>query len=249
VLTVVEVDLGPRVRAGFTRRDPGLSDGAWSGLDLGLHVGDDPRAVLANRRLLAQWAGAPVWYPRQVHGRAVSVLGAAPEPDAALGSGLDGPPADAAVAVDPAHGVAVVVADCVPVLLADATARVVAAAHAGRPGLLAGVVEATVEVMVARGARPGRIRAALGPSAGPCCYEVPAAMRAAAAEAIPETAATTRAGTPSMDLRAGCAAVLARAGVHDVHVVGGCTIEDEGLFSYRRAAVTGRFAGVVRLLP
>ncbi len=249
MLNVVEVDLGPRVRAGFTRRDGGLSGGAWAGLDLGLHVGDDPDAVRANRRLVAQWAGAPVWYPRQVHGRAVSVLDVPPEPDAALGSGLDGPQADAALALDPAVAVAVVVADCVPVLLADTGAGIVAATHAGRPGLLAGVVDATVEAMVARGAQPWRIRAALGPAAGPCCYEVPAAMRDAAAEAIPETAATTRSGTPSMDLRAGCVAVLARAGVDDVQVVGGCTIEDEGLFSYRRAAVTGRFAGVVRLLP
>jgi YfiH family protein len=248
-LDVVEVDLGAGVRAGFTRRDGGVSTGPWAGLDLGLHVGDDPDAVRANRVLVAGWAGAPVWYPRQVHGRAVQVLDAPPEPAAALASGVAGEPADAVLAVGPGPAVAVVVADCVPVLLADAHAGLVAAVHAGRPGLLAGVVEAAVEAMLVRGAAAPRIRVALGPSAGPCCYEVPEPMRDAAARAIAETAATTRVGTPSIDLRAGCTAVLARLGVTQVRVVGGCTIDDHGLYSYRRAAVTGRFAGVVRLLP
>lgn len=245
---VVEVDLGPGVRAGFTRRRGGRSAGPWAGLDLGLHVGDDPQDVLANRRLVAGWAGMPVWYPRQVHGTDVAVLDAAPDPEAALTSGSDGPGHDAALAVGRGFAVAVVVADCVPVLLVDPQAGVAAAAHAGRPGLLAGVLEATVAAMTARGARPGRTRAALGPAAGPCCYEVPAAMREDAARALPSTAATTRAGTPSIDLRAGCAEALRRAGVDDVRLVGGCTIDDEGLYSYRRAAVTGRCAGLVGLL-
>jgi polyphenol oxidase len=245
VLDVVEVDLGPGVRAGFTRRPGGHSSGPWAGLDLGLHVGDDPRHVVANRRLVADRFGMPVWYPRQVHGTQVAVLDGPPDDTTALVSGAEGPECDAAVAVGRGTAVAVVVADCVPVLMADATAGVVAAVHAGRPGLLAGVLEAAVGAMTARGARPDRVRAALGPSAGPCCYEVPAQMRDDAARVLPSTAATTRQGTPSMDLRAGCAEALARCGVPDVRAVGGCTIEDEGLYSYRRAAVTGRFAGVV----
>ncbi len=249
LVEVVEADLGPGVRAGFTRRAGGFSRGPWSGLDLGLHVGDDADDVVANRRLVADWAGVPVWYPRQVHGREVTVLDAAPDGDLGLRSGVDGPGSDAAVAVRPGQAVAVVVADCVPVLLVDGRARVAAAAHAGRPGLLAGVLEATVETMTACGADPRRVRAVLGPAAGPCCYEVPERMRDDAALLVPETSATTRQGTPAIDLRAGCAAVLRRAGVTDVLVVGGCTIEDEGLYSYRRAEVTGRFAGVVGLLP
>jgi polyphenol oxidase len=249
VLNVVEVDLGPGVLAGFTRRDGGVSTGPWAGLDLGLHVGDDPGDVRANRRLVQEWVGAPVWYPRQVHGRAVVVLDGPVDPTDALGSGLGGPTADAAVAVTAACAVGVVVADCVPVLLADAEAGVVAVAHAGRPGLLGGVLEATVDALVTHGALPRRIRVALGPAAGPCCYEVPAAMRAAAAGAIPQTHASTRRGTPSIDLRAGCVAVLARAGVHDVRLVGDCTIDDDGVYSYRRSAVTGRCAGVIRLRP
>lgn len=242
---VLEVDLGPGIRAGFTRRRGGVSRGPWEGLNLGLHVEDARADVLANRRLVERWAGMPVWYPHQVHGREVAVLDVPPSPSDALGSGADGAPCDAAVTDVAGHAVAVVVADCVPVLLADPGAGVVAAAHAGRPGLLAGVLEATVAAMVARGARPGAVRAVLGPAAGPCCYEVPAAMRDDAAARIPATAATTRAGTPSIDLRAGCLEVLARVGVADVSAVGGCTIDDAGLFSYRRSKVTGRFGGVV----
>ncbi|WP_088288957.1 polyphenol oxidase family protein [Kineosporia sp. A_224] len=249
VADVVAVDLGPGVRAGFTRRPGGVSRGPWAGLDLGLHVGDDPDHVLENRRLVERWAGMPVWYPRQVHGREVAVLDAPPEPGRALASGADGAECDAAVAVGRGHAVAVVVADCVPVLLADPAAGVVAAAHAGRPGLLAGVLESTVEAMVARGAVPASIRVALGPSAGPCCYEVPEQMRDDAAARVPETAATTRAGTPAIDLRAGCAAVLRRAGVGSVRTVGGCTIDDESFYSYRRAKVTGRCGGVVGIAP
>lgn len=246
---VLEVDLGPGVRAGFTRRRGGVSRGAWEGLNLGLHVEDARADVLANRRLVERWAGMPVWYPRQVHGREVAVLEVPPSPADALGSGADGAACDAAVTDVAGHAVAVVVADCVPVLLADAAAGVVAAAHAGRPGLLAGVLEATVAAMVARGARPGAVRAVLGPAAGPCCYEVPAAMRDDAVARIASAGGTTRAGTPSIDLRAGCEEVLARAGVVDVRRVGGCTIDDEGLYSYRRAKVTGRFGGVVGLAP
>jgi YfiH family protein len=144
---------------------------------------------------------------------------------------------------------AVLVADCVPVLLADPRAGVVGAAHAGRRGLADGVLEAVVAVMLSRGADPRRIRAALGPAAGGCCYEVPAAMRENVAERVPAAWATTRAGTPSLDLRAGAASVLAGLGIGAVLQVGGCTIDDPALYSYRRAPVTGRFAGLVRMLP
>jgi YfiH family protein len=144
------------------------------------------------------------------------------------------------------------VADCVPVLLADAAAGVVAAAHAGRKGVELGVVGAALAVMQDCGARPDRIRAWLGPSIGGCCYEVPVQMQREVAAVAPGAVAgtaQTRAGTPSLDLRGGLAAQLAELGVTDVGLTGGCTRDDTDFFSYRRDQVTGRFAGLVWLEP
>jgi YfiH family protein len=234
------------VVAGFTTRSGGVSRGPWEGLDLGLHVGDDPDDVGRNRALVGEWAGAPVSFARQVHGIRAEVVDATPAPQES-GDLFAAGGCDALVTARAAVPLGVLVADCVPVLLADPQAGVVAAAHAGRNGLLDGVLQATVRRMVALGARPPSVRAALGPCAGPCCYEVPQDMRAQACTVLPSLHATTRAGTPSLDLRAGCREALASAGVGRVDEVGGCTVEDRDLYSYRRAAVTGRFAGVVHL--
>jgi YfiH family protein len=242
-IQVLAAYLGPGVRAGFTRRSGGVSTGPYAGLNLGLHVGDDAAAVAQNRGLVTAWAGAPVTFPRQVHGTDVLVLR-----DGVV-EGDAGRPADAVVAARPGAAVGVLVADCVPVLLADREAGVVGAAHAGRQGFAAGVLESTLEAMVKLGARTWEVRAAIGPAAGPCCYEVPAAMRDEVAAVRPGSPATTTWGTPSLDLRGGCAAILHAAGVASVGTVGGCTIEDDDSFSYRRTGVTGRFAGVVRVTP
>ncbi|MBK8077032.1 MAG: peptidoglycan editing factor PgeF [Kineosporiaceae bacterium] len=243
------IDLGPGVRAAFTRRTPGASRGAYAEFDLAQHVGDDPAAVAANRARLAREFGAPVVFVRQVHGVAVHRVDHATirardvlHTDIAVESG-----GDALVTADAQVALGVLVADCVPVLLADPSAGVIGAAHAGRVGLLAGVLDAVLDEMVRAGADLGRIRAGLGPAAGPCCYEVPESMRAESAAQLPAVYATTTWGTASLDLRAGCHQVLSRRGV-EVMTVGGCTLEDEDSFSYRRSTTTGRFAGVVRLL-
>lgn len=238
-IQVLAADLGPGVRAGFTRRPGGSSAGPYAGLNLALHVGDEPADVAANREVLAAWAGGPVTFPNQVHGTDVLVVEAG---DAAE-------PADAVVTAARGTAVGVLVADCVPVLLADADAGVAGAAHAGRKGFVAGVLEAALAAMERLGARRSAIRAAVGPAAGPCCYEVPAAMRADVGAVRPAAPATTLWGTPSLDLPGGCAALLREAGVAAVTTVGGCTIEDDGSYSYRRNGVTGRFAGVVRIEP
>lgn len=250
-VSVLAVDLGPGVLAGFTSRAGGVSADPWTGLNLALHVGDDPEHVRRNRELLAQWAGARVRFPFQVHGREVLMLGAGPAPDpVAEGDPAGGEPGcDGIVAARPGTAVGVLVADCVPVLLADPQAGVVAAAHAGRRGLLDGVLQATLARMSAAGAEPGRVRAAIGPAAGACCYEVPEAMQAEAAALLPSVLSRTRWGTPSLDLRAGCRSVLESAGVAEAVLAGGCTIEDRTLYSYRREPVTGRFAGVIRMVP
>jgi copper oxidase (laccase) domain-containing protein len=111
------------------------------------------------------------------------------------------------------------------------------------------VLTSVLEAMTAAGARPARIRAALGPCAGGCCYEVPQAMQDDACAVLPQARARTTWGTPSLDLRAGATAVLEAAGVGDISPAGGCTIEDTSLYSYRRAAITGRFAGAVMMAP
>lgn len=237
---LLEVDLGPGVRAGFSTRTGGVSVAPYDSLNVGYHVGDDWDRAFANRDLLGQRLCAPVTFTKQVHGGDVAeVTHHRPKMRRR---------ADALVTSTPGAGIGVMVADCVPVLLADATAGVVATAHAGRPGLVAGVVPHAVAAMVERGARLDRIGAAIGPSICGRCYEVPEQMRDDVEAAVPGTAATTSWGTPSIDIAAGVASQLRAAGVGAVVTVDACTREDDRFFSYRRDGVTGRFAGVVALL-
>jgi YfiH family protein len=245
---VLEVDLGPGVRAGFTTRAGGVSLPPWDALNLGFAVEDDPDRVLANRDLVGRWAGSWVAWASQVHGADVRVmtdrLG-----DARTTVGRY----DALVSVTPEAAVGILVADCVPVLLADPDARVVAAVHAGRRGLVAGVVQAALGAMVEHGADPARVRAAIGPAISGPRYEVPAAMRDEVAAIVPEAACETVWGTPGLDLPGGVAAVLRRAGVGQVHATGWCTDTDDRFYSHRRAqragTTTGRSGALVRLLP
>lgn len=163
---------------------------------------------------------------RQVHGaRAVLVRGPWEG---------DPPEADALVTDRPGVALAVRVADCVPVLLADPAAGVVGVAHAGRRGMDAGVVAAAVGLMAEVGADPTRTRAVLGPSVCGRCYEVPAAMRDDVASRHPVTASRTWRATPALDVAAGVLEQLARLGVA-AEQVPGCTVEDEALGSVRRS--------------
>ncbi|GAA2579589.1 peptidoglycan editing factor PgeF [Actinomadura fulvescens] len=244
---ITNAGLGADVGAAFTARAGGVSQAPYDSLNLGGAVGDDAASVRANRERAAAALGIDpartVWM-RQVHGADVAIVSGSASPD----TGRDEiPPVDAIVTTEPGLALAVLVADCAPVLLADPVAGVVGAAHSGRPGTAAGVVPALVEHMCGKGADPARIRAAIGPAACGGCYEVPAEMRDRVAEAVPEAYATTAAGTPGLDIRAGIAAQLAAAGVTDVRIDPRCTIENGGLFSYRREGRTGRFAGYVWL--
>lgn len=244
-LPMVEVDLGRGVRAAFTTRAGGVSSGTHATLNLALHVADDPGAVLANRRLVESWSGGPVRYATQVHGVGVAIVG----PDRSAGStSASVGEFDALVSASGAT-IAVLVADCVPVLLADPAAGVVGAVHAGRRGLADGVVQRALAAMVGLGARPGEIRAAIGPAICGSCYEVPAELRAEVAAVVGASWSTTSWGTPALDLPAGVAAVLAAAGVHRIDDLGICTATDERFFSHRAqrgGPATGRFAGVIR---
>lgn len=229
----------------FTDRWGGVSAVPYERLNLGGAVGDDPAAVTANRELAAAALGldpAAVVWMNQVHGKDVAV---------AEGPWGDGPvPAvDAVVTARRGLALAVLTADCVPVLLADPVAGIAAAAHAGRPGLVAGVVPAVVEAMIRLGAVPDRVTAVTGPAVCGRCYEVPEAMREEAAAIVPQARATTRWGTPSLDIVAGVHAQLARLGVARREKSHVCTRESGDHFSYRRDARTGRLASYVWLEP
>ncbi|WP_424887882.1 peptidoglycan editing factor PgeF [Streptomyces sp. XH2] len=227
----------------FTDRWGGVSAAPFDELNLGGAVGDDPAAVRANRERAAVSLGldpADVVWMNQVHGRDVAVV------DGPWQSG-EVPAVDGVVTARRGLALAVLTADCTPVLLADPVAGVVGAAHAGRPGLVAGVVPATVEKMITLGADPARIVARTGPAVCGRCYEVPEEMRAEVAAVVPEAWATTRQGTPAVDVTAGVRAQLARLGVMmsgQSHI---CTLESADHFSYRRERTTGRLASYVWL--
>ena len=227
-----------RVSWAFTDRAGGSSTGDFDSLNLGGHVGDEAAAVEANREQVAASVGVPrdhLLFLQQCHGAEVVV---ATGPWEAGGP----PPADGVVTATVGVALAVLVADCTPVLLADAEAGVVGAVHAGRPGMTAGIVDVAVERMRELGARD--LRAVVGPSICARCYEVPEELRAAAAAVAPETSARSWSGTPAIDVAAG---VVSQLVANDVAVqwVPGCAREDERLFSYRRDGRTGRYAGVV----
>lgn len=230
-----------RVRRVVTTRAGGRSTGSYSSFNLSAGVGDDPAAVTANRRRLAGAIGAPVVFLQQVHGTAVATVD---EPPAA-----DVPATDAVVTARPGLGLAVLAADCVPVLLADPRAGVLGAAHAGRVGAAAGVVPAVLSAMADLGARPDRVEVLLGPAICGGCYEVPAAMRAAVDAVLPGSAVRTRRGTPGLDLRAGLHRQLAGLGVARIGGDPRCTFEDRDLYSHRRSPGTGRLAAVTWLDP
>lgn len=241
-IPVLEVDLGPGIRAFFTTRAGGVSTGPWAGLNVGAAVGDAPEHVARNRALVEEAAGGPVTFADQVHGRAVHVVDA-DRP------GRPAVEADGLVALPGGPAVGVYVADCVPVLVADPRRGLVAAAHAGRPGVELGVVTETVRAMVAAGADPADLRAAVGPAVCGRCYEVPEDLRARVAETVPEAWCTTGWGTPALDLPRAVLGQLRAAGVHEVVRLDACTRTDERFYSHRRASaeglVTGRLAGVV----
>ncbi|XNZ01328.1 polyphenol oxidase family protein [Micrococcus luteus] len=156
---------------------------------------------------------------------------------------------DALVCADGSQPLAIMVADCLPVVFADPVTGATAVAHAGRRGLLDGVLQNTLDRL--EGLRRersleagGPIRAWIGPGVCGRCYEVPAQMRDESVARLPESSAVTSWGTPALDLPAGARAVLATRGVEVEHV-DLCTVEDERLFSHRRAPGRGRFAGLV----
>jgi hypothetical protein len=231
-----------RARFGFTDRWGGASTGPYAELNLARHVGDDRAAVDRNRAaLLAALPGArSLAFMSQVHGSTVAVVG--PDRDTA-----DPPEADVLVTAEPGVALVVLTADCVPVLLAGAAGGAVAAVHAGRRGVEGGAVAAAMAVLEQQGVRRETVAAVVGPAVCGPCYEVPVDLQRAVSSEWPAAAATSRRGTPALDLPAAVELQLREEGVGNVTRLAVCTVESPELFSHRRDGVTGRIAGVVWL--
>jgi polyphenol oxidase len=240
------------VEVAFTDRHRALGDGPHASLDLAEpKPGDDPAAwdrleenLDAVAEALARGGETPsVVRMRQVHGAEVHTV----DRRGLGGREPDPPEADGLVTALPGVALLVRVADCVPVLLADSEHAVVGAAHAGRQGLVAGVVPATVGRMRELGAVD--MVAWVGPHVCGSCYEVPAEMRDEVVEAVPEAFGETSWGTPAVDVGAGIVAQLRADGVEVVDA-SRCTLEDEALYSYRRqGTAAGRLGGMVWVRP
>jgi len=220
----------------ITSRAGGVSTGPFASLNLGMRAGDDPQAVAVNRaRLNALLPQSPRWL-RQVHGSLVV------EADALS----DEPEADAAIARQPGTVCAVLVADCIPVLLADRSGAMIGIAHAGWRGLTRGVIENTVRAMAGAGRD---LIAYLGPGIGPAAFEVGNDVREAflALDAGAAAAFKPHAeGKWLADLFLLARQCLQRAGVREIHGGGLCTYSDaRRFFSYRRERTTGRMAALI----
>ncbi|WP_349370624.1 peptidoglycan editing factor PgeF [Salinarimonas sp.] len=245
----------PRIRHAFFTREGGASEGLYASLNGGLGSGDDRARVLANRARMAERVGvAPdaLVSVHQIHSPDVVVVEAPWAQDAR-------PKADAMATDRPGIALAILTADCGPVLFADGEAGVIGAAHAGWRGALGGVVEATVAAMERLGARRERIAAVLGPTISQPAYEVGAELRDAALAEDPAAerffAPGAREGKLQFDLPGYIGARLARAGIGAAHDLARCTYAEEARFySYRRATHRGepdygRLVSAIALTP
>jgi YfiH family protein len=201
-------------------------------LNLARHVGDNPAHVADNRSRLSRIAGN-VQFMDQVHGDSFIVV--------ERFNAID-PTCDALITTTPGLALAVLVADCIPLLLSST--KVVAAVHVGRKGLMSSLVLSVIEQMRRLGA--DSIHAQLGASICGPCYEVPAVMADEVLNLHPAAFALTREANPALDLPKALIAELVSQGI-TYEASGICTLEDELYFSYRRHNITGRNAGVIWL--
>lgn len=212
----------------FTDRRGGVSLGVYESLNLALHVGDDPVTVAANRSLIG-----PAQFMNQVHGDEIVIVESITDQT---------PTCDGLITTKSNLALAVMVADCIPLLLVSKEA--VGAIHVGRAGLVNQIALKAIATMRSLGAID--IHAILGPSICGACYEVPFEMQQDVVEQHPRAFATTRKGTPGLDLPKALIEDLLSAGVsYEASTI--CTMENELYFSHRRQNPTGRFAGVVSL--
>jgi YfiH family protein len=216
----------------FTNRHGGFSRGDYSSWNLASHVGDDSADVELNRAKLREQVGNFA-IMSQIHGDTVVVISEVP---------AEVPVADALITGNPDLALAVMVADCIPLLLRNE--KLVAAVHVGRAGLMNSIALKTVAQMRELGAT--QISGSIGPAICGSCYEVPQELHDQVSASHPLASSKTRTGTPALDLPRALIAALA---VVEVPVANSasCTLEDDNYFSYRRNQVTGRQAGVIKL--
>ncbi len=250
---------GAGVTAVVTTRHGGVSAGPYDSLNLGAHVGDDPKAVAENRRRLADALGTGrLTVADQRHTATVALVD-----DALAGRGHDGaadaaaafPATDALITALPGVALAILVADCAPVVFYDPVRRAAGVAHSGRVGTLRGVVPRTVAAMTAAfGSAPGDLLVGIGPAIGAASYEIGAAEAAEVTAAFDGSAerllAPSRPGHALFDLGGAIRHQLRESGVgpgnvHDLAVDTRTSTDD--FFSDRAARPCGRFAAVARL--
>lgn len=230
----------PGLAHGFFTREGGVSEGIYASLNCGLGSRDEPARVHENRHRVAQHLATPdthVLTCHQVHSTLAHIV---TQP---WGS-QSNPKADALVTATPGIAVAVLAADCAPVLFADAEAGIIGAAHAGWKGALDGILESTIATMERLGAKRQNVRAALGPCIGPASYEVGDEFQAAFLCRDPANARFFLRPQPDarahFDLPAFVVGRLDRAGLGSVESLTRCTYHDETpFFSYRRATHRG----------
>jgi polyphenol oxidase len=248
--------------AAVTARSGGVSSGPYATLNLSLTVGDDPGCVLENRRRLAVAFGARLddfVFARQVHGAGVRVVGGADRGSGAfsLADAIDG--ADALVTASPGVVLAILTADCVPVVLHDPVADVLACVHAGWRGTVAGVTAAALAAMQGLGSRPSDVIAGLGPAIAADRYQVGPDVHQAVTRTFGPAAAFIRPDPSApghwlLDLWAANRHALRQAGVpapqiHTTPLPTGPTppVAPGPFFSDRTARPCGRLALVARL--
>lgn len=217
---------------GFSTRDGGVSAGPYAQMNLGRSVGDDPALVEENHQRLARavgYAREKLFEASQTHGTAVLEPSERDEPSA-----LRAREADALVAREKGLAVGVRTADCAPILIADVRTGAVAAVHAGWRGVVAGVISEALRVLAARS--PSDLIAVVGPSIGPCCFQVGDDVAARLAQAGGDGIVLRRGlERPHVDLWQAVGHQLRLAGVHAPEVMGLCTVcHPERFFSYRR---------------
>ena len=218
--------------ARFTKRTGGVSHGAFASLNLGTHVGDELADVLRNREILRAEVG-PTQYMNQVHGDRIALIEEVTD---------EIPTADALVTGIPGITLAVMVADCIPLLLKSDES--VAAVHVGRKGLVNEITRTTLSLMRDMGA--SQITAIMGPAICGSCYEVSEDIYSEVISLHPGAESRTPSGTFALDLPAALRSVLLDEGVEEISQCE-CTVESSEYFSYRRDGITGRQAGVISL--
>ncbi|WP_203114379.1 peptidoglycan editing factor PgeF [Alicyclobacillus sp. TC] len=245
------------VKAAFTFRLGGVSHPPFESLNMGLHVSDSPDHVVENRRLVAQRFGIPLEkfvFAEQVHGHRVEVVGAKDAGSGAFGQDTAVTGADALVTAEKDLALAILVADCVPVLLFDPISGVIAAVHSGWKGTAEQIVQCTLAVMQQHFATQAQqVYAVLGPSIRRCCYEVDERVRNAFSPTFPDTifSPSQRPGHYMLSLQHAIRYSLLKYGVRAERIqdTGVCTAcRTDVLFSYRaERGQTGRMLAAIAI--